>query len=60
MKDRLWRCRDGRVLKISDMTDSHIRNCIQMIQRSGFRWRVRYLDRLEIELIIRSMGARLR
>ena len=28
-----WRCADGRMMFISEMTDSHLANCIAMIKR---------------------------
>lgn len=29
-----WRTRDGKVLKVKDMTSEHIRNCMRMIGKS--------------------------
>lgn len=29
----IWTTRDGEVLKISEMTTSHIRNCVAMLDR---------------------------
>lgn len=33
LKEGIWRTREGRDLKISDMTTSHIKNCISFIER---------------------------
>lgn len=30
---RIWRCRDGRRIRLCDMHDAHLNNCIAMIQR---------------------------
>jgi hypothetical protein len=35
MKIARWRCHDGRVLLVSEMTNSHLDNAIRMIYR-GF------------------------
>jgi hypothetical protein len=58
MKDRLWRCKDGRVMTVAQMETSHIKNAIALIQRSR-GWRKSFLPRLEIELLIRNMGVRI-
>jgi hypothetical protein len=34
--DGHWRTNDGRVLKISDMSDQHLRNTVRMLRRKGF------------------------
>lgn len=54
MQDRLWICRDGRALLVSQMETSHIVNAIALIQRRP-NWRRDYLPRLELELVIRSV-----
>jgi hypothetical protein len=54
MQDKIWITRDGRAYLVSDMTTSHIRNCIAMIERRN-GWRRRYLARLYLELVIRDM-----
>ena len=55
MRDRVWRCRDGRRLLVSEMSDSHLHNAVVMILRSR-GWRLRYLDRLLLEIEIRKLG----
>lgn len=58
MLDRVWLCRDGTLVAVSEMATSHIRNCVAKIERSRGRWRAEYLDRLVLELEIRSLGLR--
>jgi hypothetical protein len=36
-EDGYWRTQDGRVVRIRDMTDQHLRNTILMLRRRGFR-----------------------
>jgi hypothetical protein len=55
MFDRMWITNDGRLLKIGEMSEDHIQRCIACILRSGGRWRQQYLQRLQLELIIRSL-----
>lgn len=55
MMDRLWTCADGRTLLVSQMEDSHLHNCIAKILRSKTGWRRQYLERLQIELVVRSI-----
>jgi len=31
-----WKCQDGRVLKIAEMDDGHLRNTIRMLRRKGY------------------------
>lgn len=60
----MWRCQDGRVMKITEMTDSHLTNAINMIYRGkdacgrrvGNKTK-RLLPALELVRNIRSMGA---
>ena len=33
-----WRTKDGRVLKISEMSESHIRNCMRLIGQEDDFW----------------------
>ena len=54
MQDRLWTCRDGRQLFVSQMEDSHIYNILAMMDRNPL-WRRDYRDRIEIELVIRAI-----
>lgn len=54
MRDRLWRCKDGRVLVVAQMDTQHVKHCIAKIQRMK-NWRRQYLPRLELELEIRKI-----
>jgi hypothetical protein len=58
MQDTVWVTKDGKHLLVSRMETSHIRNCIAKIERSRRGWRKQYLERLKLELEIRSMGER--
>jgi hypothetical protein len=55
MYDRVWVCRDGRRILVSQMETRHIINCIRMIQRKWPWWRAEYLARLELELFARTL-----
>lgn len=55
MQDTVWETRDGQKILVSNMETSHIQNCIAKILRSRRGWRREYLDRLRLELIIRSI-----
>ena len=46
----IWVTRDGTKCLISKMQTSHIKNCIRMIQRSNYSWRLEYLEPLVLEL----------
>lgn len=42
----VWECKNGDVIPIKDMTDYHLKNCIDTIKRSircGEPWRASYL-----------------
>ena len=54
MQDTIWRCADGRLIPVRQMTDSHLHNCIRMIL-SKRSWRREYLDRLLLEVEIRRI-----
>jgi len=53
MRDRIWKCADGRLIPISRMTDAHLRNAIAKVKRD--HWRLEFLSRLELELTIRML-----
>jgi hypothetical protein len=55
MHDPIWTCRDGRRIRVGEMTDSHLANSIAKIQRSA-NWRKGWLPRLQLEETIRRMG----
>jgi hypothetical protein len=48
-----WMTRDGQVIPIRAMKRSHILNALDMIRRRR-GWRREYLDRLQLELMIRD------
>jgi hypothetical protein len=33
-----WHCKDGTVLLIAEMEESHINNCMRMMERAGQTW----------------------
>jgi len=53
MRDRIWKCADGRMIPISQMTDAHLRNAIAKVRRDN--WRLEFLPRLELEVTIRAL-----
>lgn len=58
MLELVWVCKDGRRIPVSKMETSHIRNCLNKIDRAaarGYNWRTEYRARLELELEIRGM-----
>jgi hypothetical protein len=46
--DRLWLCRDYRLVKISEMSDSHLESSIRLVERRA-PWREDYLPALKAE-----------
>lgn len=44
-EEQVWKCKDGRKIKISEMADSHLENVINKIHRSN-GWRREWLDEL--------------
>ena len=50
LRNSIWIAKDGTKYSISEMTTSHIKNCIRMIQRSNYRWRPEYIEPLTQEL----------
>jgi hypothetical protein len=57
MRDTVWVTREGEKILVSQMETRHIKNCIAMILRHRC-WRREYLDRLQLELLIRDMKLR--
>ena len=53
----LWETKDGRLMSLSEMTETHIMNCIAKIERSiraGRPWRAEALPYLRMELSDRN------
>ncbi len=48
-----WQCKDGRLIPVNQMTDSHLAHCIRLIITRN--WRTEWLERLQLEQQIRSM-----
>ena len=57
MQDTLWIDKKGNTHLVSKMATSHILNCINLIKRRR-NWRKEYLERLELELLIRDIQKR--
>jgi hypothetical protein len=51
----LWKTKDGRKLKISEMSAAHLSNTIKFIKRN-MGWRDEYLPVLEAEAEKRKLG----
>jgi hypothetical protein len=54
MQDTVWITKDGRRILVRQMERRHLLNCIDKIERSR-GWRREYLERLKMELEIRSI-----
>jgi hypothetical protein len=52
-KTKIWYTANGRDIQVRQMQDDHIRNCCNMIARSGWKWRRRFWVPLQRELIRR-------
>ena len=35
-KERFWKTKEGKIIKISEMSTSHIKNCILMLRKNKF------------------------
>jgi hypothetical protein len=46
----VWRCRDGKMIAISDMGASHIKCCLALILQSGGKWRAKFWAPMRAEL----------
>lgn len=53
-----WVCRDGRILHVGEMADSHLENAIAMVERSKSGWRMQFLPRLYLERGLRKLKRR--
>lgn len=52
LSSKIWQMKNGKCIRISDMSDSHIINCINKIIRED--WRVEYLPILKTEMYNRK------
>lgn len=50
----IWVTKEGRRLRLDDMTTDHLRHCVVKIIFSRFRWRARFLRAMLAELEIRA------
>jgi hypothetical protein len=57
MRDTIWETADGIQIPVSEMETIHVIRCINRIRRE-YPWRAEYLERLELELLIRKIEAR--
>ena len=46
----LWRCKDGRVMNVTEMETSHIQNCIKMLERHDSPFKKSYTKMFNAEL----------
>jgi hypothetical protein len=53
MYDPIWVCRDGRRMKLGEMSDAHLYNAIRYVQH--YKVRLHWLPRLFLELDIRAI-----
>ena len=52
----LWETRDGQTLKVTDMTTSHIQNCLRMLKRGNSPYADPFIMMFEKELERRNDG----
>lgn len=54
----IWQTKDGNRVKIENMSDSHLRNTINMLKRSKSKWgdgaKISYIKQMEEEMNIRQ------
>jgi hypothetical protein len=55
MQDMVWVTKNNRKIPISKMATSHIHNSINLIYKSGGKWRKEFLFRLEMEIEYRRI-----
>lgn len=48
--DGLWETREGKTLKVTDMTTSHIQNCLRMLKRGNSPYADPFIGMFEKEL----------
>ncbi len=47
---RIWRTKDGSIMSVSEMTESHIQNCINMLERNNHPYKGHYIAMFKNEL----------
>jgi hypothetical protein len=55
MYDPIWICRDGRQMRVGQMSDAHLLNAIIYVDRVGGPKKARWMDRLLLEVVIRKV-----
>lgn len=58
IRNNTWIAKDGTKYSISEMTTSHIKNCIRIIRRSNYHWRPEYIEPLTQELKRREQNVK--
>ena len=47
---RIWRTKDGRIMSVSEMTENHIQNFINRLERNDHPYKGHYIEMFEKEL----------